>query len=171
MITTQFLTPSTVTQVDTDPSISWLYPNASIGKDESQYAISSKPLHTISGLWQERFASITSQLWFTNFPFAPNGSTLLGIEVQINAIRGSRVQDYIVQLVLNGERIGDNLADPGVDNYKIYGAPNNLWNSPVQLIDTINVNFGVVIALRSNVLTPHTDTAYIDNVAMRITYA
>jgi len=142
----------------------------SIGEDAFQYAVSSKPLHTISGLWQERFASITSQLWFTNFPFAPNGSTLLGVEVQINAIRASRIQDYVVQLVLNGERVGDNLADPGLDNYKIYGSPTNLWNSPIQLVDTINVNFGVVIALRSNVLTPHTDTAYIDNVAMRITY-
>jgi len=168
--TTKFLVSNLVTQVSTDNSISWLDTAASIGRGVSKYATSAKPLHTISGLWQERFATITSQLWFTNFAFSPNGSTLLGIEVQIDSIRASRVQDYVVQLVLNGQLVGDNIADPGVDNYKIYGSPTNLWNSPIQLIDTINVNFGVAIAFRSNVLTPHTDTAYIDNVAMRITY-
>ena len=171
MITTPFLIASTLNQVSTDGSIDWTHPNGSLGKDSFQYAVTSKPLHTISGLWQERFASMTSQLWFTNFPFAPTGSRLLGIEVQINAIRGARVQDYIVQLVLGGNRIGDNIADAHTDNYKIYGAPDNIWNSPTTLINTIDPTFGVVIALRSNVTIPHTDLGYIDNVAMRITYS
>jgi len=171
MTTTSFITPGTVTQVSVDNGIAWTYPLATIGRDASAYAVTAKPLHTISGLWQERFASMTNQLWFTNFPFAPNGSTLTGIEVQINAIRGARIQDYIVQLVLGGNRIGDNIAEPDTSNYKIYGSSSNLWNSGATLLNTIDPTFGVVIALRSNVVIPHTDLAYIDNIAMRITYS
>jgi hypothetical protein len=171
MKTTPFLTPGTITQISTDGSIDWTHANGSIGQDSYQYAVSSRRLYTISGLWQERFASMTSQLWFTNFPFAPSGTTLLGIEVQLNSIRGARIQDYIVQLVLGGNRIGDNIADAHTDNYKIYGSSTSLWNSPVTLLNTIDPSFGVVLSLRSNVTIPHNDLAYLDNVAMRITYS
>jgi hypothetical protein len=171
MITTDFITPGTVSQVSVDTGIAWNHPLASIGRDGYRYAVSARPLHTISGLWQERFASMTNQLWFTNFSFAPAGTRLLGVEVQINAIRSARIQDYIVQLVINGSRVGDNLADPDTSNYKIYGTSTNLWNSDLTIIDTINPTFGVVIAQRSNVSIPHTDLAYIDNIAMRITYS
>ena len=170
--TTAFLTPTTVTQVTDDNGIAWSNILGSVGRDPNslQYAVTSKELYTISGLWQERFASKTNQLWFTNFSFAPVGSTLLGIEVQFNSIRGNRVQDYIVQLVLNGALVGDNIADPITDNIKTYGSSTNLWNSGLTLAGVSNPTFGVAISLRSNVLTPHSDLGYLDQVRMRITY-
>ena len=170
--TTAFLTPGTVTQVTDDNGIAWLNVLGSVGRDPTgaQYAITSKELHTISGLWQERFASKTNQLWFTNFPFAVSGTTLYGVEVQFNSIRANRVQDYIVQLVLNGALVGDNIADPSTDNVKTYGSSTNLWNSGVTLTDMSNPTFGVAISLRSNVLTPHSDLGYLDQARMRITY-
>jgi hypothetical protein len=96
--------------------------------------------------------------------------TILGIEVKFNSLRVNRVQDYIVQLVLNGALVGDNIADPITDNLKTYGSPTNLWNSSIALTDVSNATFGVAISLRSNVLTPHSDLGYLDQVRMRITY-
>jgi hypothetical protein len=96
--------------------------------------------------------------------------TILGVEVQFNSLRVNRVQDYTVQLVLNGALVGDNIADPITDNLKIYGSPTNLWNSSIALTDVSNATFGVAISLRSNVLTPHSDLGYLDQVRMRITY-
>ena len=170
--TTQFLKPATVTQVTDDNGIAWSNILGSIGKDSAglQYAVTSKELHTISGLWQERFASKTNQLWFTNFAFMPVGSALYGIEVQFNSIRGNRVQDYIVQLVLNGVLVGDNIADPITDNIKTYGSSTNLWNSGLTLAGVSNATFGVAISFRSNVTIPHKDLGYLDQVRMRITY-
>ena len=170
--TTAFITPGTVTQVTDDNGIAWTNILGSVGRDPAslQYAVTSKELHTISGLWQERFASKTNQLWFTNFSFAPVGSTLLGVEVQFNSIRANRVQDYLVQLVLNGALVGDNIADPITDNVKTYGGPTNLWNSTISISDVTSATFGVAIAFRSNVTIPHKDLGYLDQVRMRITY-
>jgi hypothetical protein len=170
--TTAFLTPGTVTQVTDDNGIAWTNILGSVSRDPAgaQYAVTSKELHTISGLWQERFASKTNQLWFTNFSFAPVGSTLLGIEVQFNSIRANRVQDYLVQLVLNGALVGDNIADPATDNIKTYGSSTNLWNSNITINDITKISFGVAISFRSNVTIPHKDLGYLDQVRMRITY-
>ena len=170
--TSNFSTPLTVTEVTDDNGIAWSHILGSVGRDPSgfQYTVTSKELHTISGLWQERYASKTNQLWFTNFSFAPSGSTLYGIEVQFNSIRGNRVQDYIVQLVLNGAVVGDNIAEPSTDNLKTYGSSTNLWNSNITFANISNSTFGVAISLRSNVVTPHKDLGYLDQVRMRITY-
>ena len=170
--TTAFITPGTVTQVTDDNGIAWLNTLGSVARDPagSQSAVTSKELYTISGLWQERFASKTNQLRFTNFSFNPIGTTLYGIEVQFKSIRGNRVQDYIVQLVLNGVLVGDNIADPITDNVKTYGSPTNLWNSNLTIADITNGTFGVAISLRSNVTIPHSDLGYLDQVRMRITY-
>jgi len=169
-MTTAFLIPRIVNEIIDDNGIAWSHPLGSIGRDTDEYAYTSNELHTISGLWQERFASKTNQLWFTNFSFAPVGSILYGIEVQFNSIRGNRVQDYIVQLVLNGVLVGDNIADPITNNLKTYGSSTSLWNSNIVLADTTNTTFGVAIAFRSNVLTPHKDLGYLNQVRMRITY-
>jgi hypothetical protein len=276
--TTAFITPDTVTQVTDDNGIAWSNILGSVGREPTgaQSAVTSKELYTISGLWQERFASKTNQLWFTNFPIpytqvgyratftqdvygntttgaAGNNSTyidlgsnsamislfnpstyygnryytlynpltvtyadgsqqtityvrctnatstgvaiglestaghnfpitiqtsnydpvspsLLGVEVQFNSIRSNRVQDYLVQLVLNGALVGDNIADPTTDNLKTYGSSTNVWNSNITINDITKISFGVAISLRSNVLTPHSDLGYLDQVRMRITY-
>jgi len=170
--TTAYINPNTVTQVTDDNGIAWSNILGSIALDPTgaQYAVTSKELHTISGLWQERFASKTNQLWFTNFSFAPVGSTLYGVEVQFNSIRANRVQDYIVQLVLNGALVGDNIADPSTDTVKTYGSSTNLWNSNISIGAVTNATFGVAISFRSNVTIPHKDLGYLDQVRMRITY-
>ena len=174
MTTTSFVTPQYVANVAQDSnSINWINILGSIGKSSIQYAYSSQPLYTISGLWQERFASKTCLLKCTGFDFNVNNgaSAVLGIEVQFNSQRLDRVQDYIVQLLLDGELIGDNIAEPSTTDLKIYGSPASLWDTTISLQNIIDMRVGVAISLRSNVLIPHRDTGNINQISMRITYS
>jgi len=172
--TTSFVTPHYVTNQSQDSSsVDWINTLGSIGKSGIQYAYSTIPLYTISGLWQERFAHKTSLLKFTGLDFTiKNGaSTLVGIEIQFNSQRLDRVQDYIVQLLLDGNLVGDNLAEPSTTDFKIYGGSDSLWNSGITLQNIVDLRVGVAVSLRSNVVTPHRDTGNINQVAMRITYS
>jgi len=59
-----------------------------------------------------------------------------------------------------------------VGDYNIYGSPTDLWGTTGLTASNIsNSTFGIVISFRSNVIYPHTDIAYVDQVGLRITYA
>jgi hypothetical protein len=170
MARTEFLIPNQIVQVqDTAKDILWNHSDEIISKDS--YAVSSDTLHTIPGLYQEVFASRTARLVCTNFNFNIAGATILGVELRLGSIRLARIQDFLIQLTLNGEPIGDNIADVVISDLKIYGGASNTWGTPLTVADVNNSTFGVSIALRSNILIPHKDLAYIDQVAVRITYA
>ena len=174
LTTTSFVTPLYATNQSQDSSsVDWVNTLGSIGKSGIQYAYSTVPLYTISGLWQERFAHKTSLLKFTGLDFNINNgaSILTGIEVQFNSQRLDRVQDYIVQLLLDGNLVGDNLAEPSTTDLKIYGGPATLWDSGITLQNIVDMRVGIAVSLRSNVVTPHKDTGNINQVAMRITYS
>ena len=171
MTTTNFIIPGNVTEYSEEGAIAWNRIRASIGGEDGwSSATTKKELHTISGLWQERFASKTNQLWFTDFNFLSQG-ILQGIEVQFYVQRLDRLQDYIVRLCLNGELIGDNIANPDIIDLKTYGSSTNLWGTSLTAADIADASFGVAIALRSNVTIPHKDLGNINQVAMRVTYA
>lgn len=76
MPTTKYYRPKTLVNrtilntTTNQNSIDWNY-NGSIS--ENNYAVTQLPLHTISGLWMERFLSNTSQLWCVNLGI-PNPS-------------------------------------------------------------------------------------------------
>ena len=114
MTTTAFLFPTTVNQVSIPneitgiPSIDWT--GLEYISNTGSYAVSKRPLYTISGLWMEKFLSNTSQIWLTNFNIPTNPNTLTGIEFQLNIQRAARIEDLIIQLTLNGELIGENQA-------------------------------------------------------------
>jgi len=193
MTTTAFLLPNTINQVTIPneitgiPSIDWKDLNYITGT--GLYAVSKQPLYTISGLWMETFLSNTSQIWLTDFNIPVNANTLTGIEFQLNIQRAARIEDLLIQLTLNGELIGDNLAssinpvqssmyindlkepvDP-IGDYNIYGGSNNLWGTTLSNTDVTDPTFGIVISFKSNQIYPHRDIAYVDQVALRVTYA
>jgi hypothetical protein len=144
-------------------------------------------LYTISGLWQERFKTYTNQIWATEYNIEPQ-TLPTGIEVRLSAMRLNRIQDYIIQLCLNGELIGLNYAinvpadvanmytgDKGqpfplANDITIYGGPLDLWGTALTLEDIANPTFGVVIALQSHVSYPHRDLGYIDQISLRVHY-
>ena len=195
MTTTPFLFPSTRNQVQIFDSINQLntipWQNLENISDNSGYASTVKPLYTISGLWMEKFLSKTNQLWLTGFDFTNTG-TLTGIEFQLGILRSARIEDLFIQLTLNGELVGDNLASTvnpvesnmytgeymdspvppqPVGDYNIYGGPTNLWGTTLSSVDIINPTFGIVISFKSNEIYPHKDLCYVNQVALRATYA
>jgi len=191
--TTKFYNPQTLTNVNVmneiinTPSIDWKF-NGVIA--ENNYATSSKPLYTISGLWMEKFLSNTSQLWMTNLKIPDNGQQVQGIEFQLNILRAARIEDLLIQLTLGGQLIGDNyasLVNPvqsdmytgdftaplvPVGDYHIYGGSSDLWGTTgLTSTNIADPTFGVVVSFKSNAIYPHRDLAYIDQVGVRITYA
>jgi len=193
-MTTPFYNPSTISNV-TIPneitgrsSIDWQYNTTAIAP--GAYATSSKPLYTMSGFWQERFLSNTSQLWCTGFKFPNTGGTVIGIELQLNIQRQARIEDLLIQLTLAGNLIGSNYASTinpvqsdmytgdlleplqPVGDLGLYGGPNDLWGTTgLTAANVADPTFGVVVSFRSNEIYPHKDFAYLDQVSLRITYA
>jgi hypothetical protein len=175
--------PNTVTNFN---SIDWKF-NSFLG--ENNYATSSRPLYTISGLWMEKFSSTTSQLWLTNYKFTDLGQAVVGVELQLNVLRAARIEDLLIQLTLGGNLIGNNLASTvnpvqsdmytgdlleplhPVGDLSIYGSPTDLWGTTLSSADVADPTFGVVISFKSNAIYPHRDTVYLDQASLRITYA
>lgn len=193
MTTTPFYAPSNIAQVEHfnsvtgQPSINWNHSELAI--NTNSYAVTQSGLYTISGMWQEKFRSETSELWCTGIPFPQQEGTISGIEVQLNVHRVARVQDLVIQLTLNGELIGENRASdinpvqsnmytgdydiaptPNSD-YHVYGSDTDMWGTTLTAADINDASFGVVISFQSNSVMPHRDLVYVDQLAVRITYA
>ena len=194
MTTTPFRSPTTINQVQIHDditgydSIAWNNLPAIAGNDS--YAETSQTLYTISGFWQERFLSSTNQIWLTGFNFPDTGGTVLGIEFQLHILRSARVEDYLIQLTKDGSTlVGNNYASTvnpvqsdtytaeitipqnPVGDYNIYGGPADLWGTTWTSAEIANPNFGIAISFHSNQIYPHRDLAYVNQVALRITYA
>ena len=195
--TTAFLNPKILTNVNIPntvtgyPSIDWITNNNTIA--ENNYAISSKPLHTISGLWMEKFLSNTSELFCTGYNFSNTGQSVIAVELALNIQRASRIQDLKIKLVLAGAEIsnGNNLASninpvqsnmytgdsPNatvpipLGNYNIYGGSLSTWGVNLTSAQVADPTFGVVISFHSNQIYPHTDLVYLSQAALRVTYA
>jgi hypothetical protein len=191
--TTAFFLPSIIEQVHSvnsvtgRPSIQWDHSESIISTDSA--ASTRGTLYTISGFWQEKFYSETSQLNTSGYNIPANSGTLVGIELSLNARRVARIQDLVIQLILNGELIGENRAslinpiqadmytadtavmlDP-IDDFNIYGSSTDLWGTTLSAQDITDASFGVAISFRSNMIYPHRDTVYLDQVGIRLTYA
>ena len=192
MTTTSFYSPTAISNVTIPntitgyPSIDWNF-NPSVIADNSE-AVTQKPLHTISGLWMEKFLSNTSQLWCTGFNIPIQLSSVVGIEFQLKMQRAARIEDLLIQLTLNGELIGDNYASTinpvqsnmytgdnvpatPVGDINIYGGSADLWGiTGLTAANIADSTFGIVVSFKSNQIYPHTDLAYLSQVGLRITY-
>jgi hypothetical protein len=169
-------------------SIDWNY-NGRLSSNN--YAVTTKPLYTISGVWQEKFLSNTSQLWCVNLRIPTSNRTVQGIEFNLEMERYGRVEDLVIQLTLGGVLIGENRAstiNPAVanmytaENYgpileapgnsHLYGNSTDLWGTTgLTGADIADPTFGIVISFSSNVAIPHRDLAYLYQLGVRITYA
>jgi hypothetical protein len=193
MANTNFKAPSVITQVNTfndvlnRNSIPWK--NEYNILTENYYAVTEQPIHTISGFWQEKFYTETSQLFTTGYNFEDTGLTVVGIEAFLSLQRVARIQDLVIQLTLNGDLIGENLASDinpvqsdqysgdfteplnPVGDKHTYGGPTDLWGTTLSSADIANSTFGIVVSFKSNQVVPHRDLVYLDQVALRISYA
>jgi hypothetical protein len=193
MATTNFSYPTSVVPVQNFNdvlninSIPWK--NLQYLHGESNYATSNGPLYTISGFWQEKFYTETDQLVTTGYGFEDTGAQVLGIEALVSVRRVSRVQDLVIQLTLNGELVGDNLASAinpvqsnmytgeldipptPIGDINIYGSASELWGREWASAEIADPSFGIAVSFKSNQIVPHRDLVYFDQVALRITYA
>jgi hypothetical protein len=165
-------------------SIPWV--NASAVNTQSS-AYTEFGLHTISGMWMEKFLSYTNQLWCTGFNIPNTGGIVTGISLLIDIQRYARIQDSMVQLVYRGQLLGDNLAvlapivtdvNTGntispiqTENQHVYGGPSEMWGTELTAEMAADPSFGVAIAFGSNPTIPHRDIPYLHQVALQITYA
>jgi len=194
MTTTAFYGPTLITQVSIPneitgiPSIDWNFNPNMIS--ENTDAVTKTGLYTIPGMWMEKFLSNTSQLWCTRLGIPNRVGTVVGIELQLDVQRVARIQDLLIQLTLNGVLIGDNRAstanpvqsnmytgdfttpvDPVGDNH-IYGDAADLWGTTgLTAANIADPTFGVAVSFKSNTIYPHRDLVYLNQVALRITYA
>lgn len=123
----------------------------------------------------------SDQLQATNFGFSiPAGATINGVVVEIerntNANSGNTVRDLTVRLVKGGTVTGDNKADtgtnwPGSDTIKSYGGASDLWGATLTASDVNASNFGVVLAVRQNIVAPKAfSTAFVDHIRITVHY-
>jgi hypothetical protein len=149
---------------------------------------SRQPLHTVSGLWMEKFLSHTTELWFSKFDIPDAGLNVIGIELYLDVHRLSRIEDLRIQLRLNGEYIGDNMASPVdpvqsnmytgensplipiIGNTNVYGSADNQWGTTLTSADVANESFGVAISFRSNQVYPHRDLVIVNQIGVGMTY-
>ena len=182
--------PTTFSQVMTTSdatgynSIAWNHEN-SINTISAAYTESA--LHTISGMWFEKFLSYTNQLWCTGFNIPVTTDQIAGVELIIEVQRAARIQDSVIQLTYQGQLIGENYAilapiitDVNTGNtispiqtpdLHVYGSPTDLWGVSITPEMMADPSFGVVVAFGSNPMMPHRDIPYLSQVALQITYA
>ena len=107
-------------------------------------------------------------------PAGLSGSTINGIEVQINRKdTGNNNFDSTVKLVKGGTVSGDNKAtatnwDNFVLAFENHGGPSDLWGLSLTSSDVLASNFGVVLSTKADV--SNNLLSYVDVMQMRITY-
>lgn len=189
-MTTKFYYPNNITEFGEQndliqPLIGWNI-NGTLSPDNS--ITSKQPLHTISGLWMEKFLSNTNELWCTRFNIPDTELPVIGIELYLDIHRVARIEDLRIQLRLNNEYIGDNMASPVnpvqsnmytgenspllpiVGNENVYGGPTETWGTTLTSTDVSNDSFGVAISFRSNQVYPHRDLVIVNQIGIGITY-
>ena len=107
----------------------------------------------------------------TAFDFSPVTTTVDGIEVKVLASKRSRIEDSIVQLAQSGNVIGTNQAIADVGNNYTYGDSSlvtpHTWGATLTYSDLSTLQ--VAIKYKSDD-TPHSDTAYVYSVQLKIHY-
>ena len=194
VVTTNFYSPSSLDSVPSynavidQWSIPWNYNPYTVS--DSLVAYTARPLYTMSGFWMEKFLSNTDQMRCTGFNIPNLNNTITGVELAVYVQRAGRVEDLVVQLVRNGQLIGENRASTvnpvqsdmytgdfttpinPVGDYNVYGSSTDLWGTTdLTAANIANSTFGVAISFKSNEIYPHRDIAYLSQVALRITYA
>lgn len=118
----------------------------------------------------------TRELWCTDFQFTGLPAVITGLELTIIAQRNGRVMDEIVQLVYQGQKIGNNNffyeQDPegglAVKNNTQYGGPTDLWGVELTKEMLEDPSFGVVLKFCAHSYYPHRSGFYLDTVSLTV---
>lgn len=149
--------------------ISWnnIGPEATAINDKTSL-VTSKNLYHIARSPKSDLMTKTYFLKATGFNFQNMPASLSGIELRLTTNRRGRIMDDTVQLLLNEESIGDNRAEFDMPMIKIYGGPNDLWNTNLNINDVQKNNFGVLLRFKSHMKWPHSDPMLVNCIELRI---
>lgn len=110
----------------------------------------------------------TYYLKLTNFKFSNLPNILSGIELKMSINRFGRITDDTVQLILNNQLIGENIANLNLDMKKIYGTSSDLWGTNLTVESLNDPSFGVVLRFKSHPNWPHKSSPFIDAIEIKI---
>ncbi len=161
MAWTKWLLPRTVerlenTQIDFSDGAGEL--------DRTVDLVSVNPVYGVGTSANDQAVNVygSNSLLFRDFGF--EGGTVLGIQVETDIIRLSRVRDRVVQLWA-GQLVGENRASADYDRVQTYGNSGDTWG--VLGVDFANPGFGVVIDLQPHPQYPSSTTVVIKTVRVR----
>ena len=166
MQTTNHRFPTVINQVSAyDESVSW----DDVNEVRSETVFSQTGLRLYNMPLRDALfrGTMANQLWCTGFGFT-NVGTVVGIELRLITQRLARIQDYTIQLILNGELVGENRANYMAENDQLYGGVNDMWGTVMTGADIMDASFGVMVELGHNRNIPHADTGYIDAIELKV---
>ena len=122
-------------------------------------------------LGQSTGKNVSEYTLSTAWDFSPVTTTVDGIEVKVLASKRSRIEDSIIQLAQSGSVVGTNQAIADVGNDYTYGDTTlidpHTWGATLAYSDLPSLQ--VAIKYTSDD-TPHSDTAYVYSVQLKIHY-
>lgn len=164
--------PSTVTQfAEHESHVSWndeATGFSSIKHLDSRYITTSKDLLHIATFDGHDIKMKTYYLYLTDFKIQNVPNEITGLEVEISVRRGGRITDDTIQLMHNGEFIGENLANFDLNPVKQYGGLAESWGTSLSRSVIEDSSFGVGIRFKSHPSWPHRESPKLDYVRLRV---
>ena len=183
MITTAFLSPTTVSQLTVGSEVAWNLPRAFWNL--SFTASTVQPLIAVNNIATLSETNVTGQLLFSGWNTGSITGTLLGLEARVICRKSGRIRDRQIQLIVRGEAVGVNQGNAGISYFNtslydgspdipdatgddtVYGAANSLWGSTITAADLASLQIAVRYQSGS---MPHQDFAYCNAVYLRVTH-
>ena len=130
--------------------------------------LSSHPINGVAtGYSQLRLRGIHA-MHFSEWPWVPG--KIRGIEVKLHVSRLARIMDLTVQLTLNGELVGENLANPYAKDIHVYGGKFSDWKLNKEPEEVDVTKLGLLLDFQPHHSIPSSELVYLRNVQMRISY-
>jgi hypothetical protein len=119
---------------------------------------------TVNDIKMKTWYLVASGFNPTNVP-----ATISGLEVKLIAKRHGRITDDTVQIRVNGDIIGANKANAGLDAEKIYGGQTDDWgNYGIDRSMFLMPSFGILLRFQSHPNWPHRAPVSVNSVSIRI---
>lgn len=150
--------------------ISWNFDDnfQSIKTKNNKFLKTSRDLLHIARDPKSNIKEKTYFLRCRNFNLINVPEQISGIELKLTSNRFGRITDDLIQLTLNDNFIGENLANLDLAPIKIYGSDTDIWSSNLTRDQILSNSFGVVMRFKSHPNWPHRSSMLIDSVEIRI---
>lgn len=172
-MTTSWFYPNSVTQdYEVVEHIPWNDVNnfSTLKHPDGNFCTLSAPLLHIANSYTNDVKMKTWYLYLTQFNISSAAipASISGLEVELNMNRGGRITDDTIQLLYNGNLIGENRADFDLSPKKLYGGVTDLWGITPTISLLTNSTFGVAVRFQSHPSWPHNEYPRIDYIRVRI---